>query len=596
MKKLTIILIASILFASCSKETATSQKDTIKQQQKQESQLVEQQPAKADKVARPLPPQKTEVQQVIIADEYLEEEAEEMEYEMAAPMEMKETFTRSSVAKKMVMSNSNVYYNADSYQEPQQQFNTESYAYTAENEYKAVDQEPLSTFSIDVDAASYSNSRRFLKNGSLPPKDAVRIEEFINYFSYDYEKPMGEDPFSITTEYSACPWNKKHQLLHVGLQGKRYDFEEMQSMNLVFLIDVSGSMSNANKLPLLKKSFDLMTQKLRANDKISIVVYAGAAGLVLPPTPGNQRATIMNALNNLNAGGSTAGGAGIKLAYKIAKENYIDGGINRVLLATDGDFNIGQSSDGEMTRLLEEKRDEGIFITTLGFGMGNYKDSKMETIADKGNGNYFYIDDLAEARKTLVTQLDGTLYTIAKDVKIQIEFNPNKVKGYRLIGYVNRKLNKEDFNDDKKDAGELGAGHTVTALYEIIPASSDEKLPNEVDALRYQQPAKKKVDSSNEIATVKLRYKQPDGNTSKLLVKYVNDRDRSEVSDNYNFSAAVAGFGMILRDSKYLNNMSYKDIIKWASASKGVDEEGYRSEFIQLVKMAELVDTKTAMK
>lgn len=482
-------------------------------------------------------------------------------------------------------------------QQPVQDFNTEGYAYTPENEYKNVFSDPLSTFSIDVDAASYTNTRRFLNNGSLPPADAVRIEEFINYFSYNYPAPTGTDPFSINTEYAPCPWNKNHQLINIGLQGKRYDFKEMKAMNLVFLVDVSGSMSDQNKLPLLKKSFELLTKKLRSEDKISIVVYAGAAGLVLPATSGNDSEAILNAFNQLSAGGSTAGGEGINLAYKIAKENFIENGINRVILATDGDFNIGASSDGEMTRLIEEKRNDGIFITALGFGMGNYKDSKMETIADKGNGNYFYIDNLEEARKTLVTELDGTLNTIAKDVKIQVEFNPEKVKAYRLIGYVNRKLNNEDFNDDKKDAGELGAGHTVTALYEIIPAGSDEEITKSVDELRYQKPTKTVTTTpSNEIATVKLRYKQPHGTESKLLVHHLHDQKKGPISENFQFSAAVAGFGMLLSKSNYINKMTYQDIIDWASASKGIDSEGYRSEFIQLVKMAELLDTKTAMK
>lgn len=478
-----------------------------------------------------------------------------------------------------------------------QEHNTEGYVHTPENEYKSVQNEPLSTFSIDVDAASYTNTRRYLNNGSLPPTDAVRIEEFINYFSYNYEKPTGEDPFSITTEYASCPWNTNHQLLHVGLQGKRYEFNELENMNLVFLIDVSGSMSDQNKLPLLKKSFELMTKKLRAEDRVAIVVYAGAAGLVLPSTSGSNATAIMSAINNLNAGGSTAGGQGIELAYKIAKENFIENGINRVILATDGDFNIGSSSDGEMTRLIEEKRNDGIFITALGFGMGNYKDSKMETIADKGNGNYFYIDNLEEARKTLVTELDGTLNTIAKDVKIQIEFNPEKVKAYRLIGYVNRKLNKEDFNDDKKDAGELGAGHTVTALYEIIPANSKETITGSVDELRYQKPSATNVElkNSNEIAMIKLRYKQPNGNTSKLLVHYLSQVN-SSTSENFQFSAAVAGFGMLLSESKYSNGMTYNDIVEWANNSKGIDSEGYRSEFIQLVKMADLLADKTVMK
>lgn len=483
-------------------------------------------------------------------------------------------------------------------EQPQgQNFNTEGYAYTPENDYKAVLTDPLSTFSIDVDAASYTNTRRFLNNGALPPVDAVRIEEFINYFSYSYEQPTTNDPFSINTEYAACPWNKNHQLLHLGLKGKSFDFNEIQAMNLVFLVDVSGSMSQQNKLPLLKKSFELLTKKLRAKDKISIVVYAGAAGLVLPATPGNNSEAILNAFNQLNAGGSTAGGEGINLAYKVAKENFIENGINRVILATDGDFNIGSSSDAEMTRLIEEKRKDDIFITVLGFGMGNYKDSKMETIADKGNGNYFYIDNLEEARKTLVTELDGTLNTIAKDVKIQIEFNPEKVKAYRLIGYVNRKLNNEDFNDDKKDAGELGAGHTVTALYEIIPAGSDEEIAYSVDDLRYQKPkTTANTNPSDEIATVKLRYKLPKGTESKLLVRAIPDQKKEPSSENFNFSASVAGFGMLLSKSNYANDMTYQDIINWATASKGIDTEGYRAEFIQLVKMAALLDEQTVMK
>ncbi|MFN0050390.1 MAG: vWA domain-containing protein [Cytophagales bacterium] len=471
--------------------------------------------------------------------------------------------------------------------QPAQEHNTESYNLIRENDFLAAKENPLSTFSIDVDAASYSNSRRYLQNGSLPPADAVRIEEFINYFDYDYTQPKGEHPFSFHTEISTCPWNTKHSLVHIGLQGKKIPFEQIAPMNLVFLIDVSGSMSDANKLPLLKKSFTMLTSKLRQQDRVAIVVYAGAAGCVLPSTSGNDKSAIVGALDHLEAGGSTAGGEGIKLAYKIAKENFMENGLNRVIIATDGDFNIGASSDGEMTRLIEERRDDGIFLTSLGFGMGNYKDSKMESIADNGNGNYFYIDNIEEARKVLVTQLDGTLYTIAKDVKLQIEFNPSKVKAYRLVGYENRMLKKEDFNNDKKDAGELGAGHTVTALYEIIPAGSDENTDS-VDELRYSKPTQSKTVTTNEIMTLKFRYKNPKETISKLIVQNVKDKNIAieNTSDNFRFSAAVAEFGMVLRDSKFKGNANFEDIVALANASKGKDNEGYRAEFVKLVKNA----------
>ncbi|MBY0426954.1 MAG: VWA domain-containing protein, partial [Cytophagales bacterium] len=418
-----------------------------------------------------------------------------------------------------------------------------------------------------------------------------RIEEFINYFDYNYQQPKGEHPFSFSTETSSCPWNKKHRLVHIGLQGKRIPFEQIAPMNLVFLIDVSGSMSDVNKLPLLKKSFQLLVSKLRAEDRVAIVVYAGAAGLVLPSTPGNQKSTINEALSRLEAGGSTAGGEGIKLAYKIAKENFSENGLNRVIVATDGDFNIGASSDAEMTRLVEDRRDDGIFLTALGFGLGNYKDSKMESIADNGNGNYFYIDNIDEARKVLVTQLDGTLYTIAKDVKLQIEFNPAKVKAYRLVGYENRMLKKEDFNNDKKDAGELGAGHTVTALYEIIPAGSEENVGS-VDPLRYSKPAPTESNFSDEMMTLKFRYKNPKETVSKLIVHQIKDKEVSleKTSDNFRFAAAVASYGMLLRDSKFKGSATFDDIVLAATESKGKDDEGYRAEFIRLVKTAALLN------
>lgn len=475
------------------------------------------------------------------------------------------------------------------------QHNTEGYSAIDENGFKDVLHNPLSTFSIDVDRASYSNVRRFLNMGQLPPIDAVRIEEMINYFNYDYPEPEGKHPFSVYTEISECPWNSAHQLLHVGLQGQNIDKSELPPSNLVFLIDVSGSMSAANKLPLLKQAFRMLVNELRSEDRVAIVVYAGAAGLVLESTRGTEKAEILAALDKLQSGGSTAGGAGLKLAYKVAQEYFIEEGNNRIILATDGDFNIGSSSNAEMERLIEEKREHGVFMTVLGFGMGNYKDDKMEIIADKGNGNYAYIDNIQEARKVFITEFGGTLFTIAKDVKFQMEFNPARVKGYRLVGYENRLLNDEDFNDDKKDAGEMGAGHTVTALYEIIPAGSEESLKS-IDPLKYQanrgdlkSDKKVKADSRAELMTVKLRYKQPDGNISTKIEIPVKGRvlDLDETSDNFRFAAAVAEFGLILRNSQYKEDASMEQVIAMAKGARGEDEEGYRSEFMKLVKLAD---------
>ncbi|GAB4281462.1 MAG: VWA domain-containing protein [Marinilabiliales bacterium] len=479
----------------------------------------------------------------------------------------------------------NVNYNNDTYTTID--WNTEEYDKINENIFKDVINNPLSTFSVDVDRAAYANVRRFLKNNQKPYKDAVRIEEMINYFDYNYPQPKGEDPFSINLELGNCPWNQEHQLLHIGLKGQNIENDKIPANNLVFLIDVSGSMSDQNKLPLLKQAFKILVEKLRPEDHVAIVVYAGAAGEVLPSTPGNEKNKIIAALDMLQSGGSTAGGAGIKLAYKIAKQNYIAGGNNRVILATDGDFNVGASSDAEMVRLIEEKRDEGVFLTILGFGMGNYKDSKMEKISNAGNGNYAYIDNILEAKKIFEKELWGTLYTIAKDVKFQIEFNPKYVKAYRLIGYENRILNKEDFNDDKKDAGEIGCGHTVTALYEIIPAKSTEQVSN-VDELEYQTI---KSTNSNNMLTVKLRYKKPDEDTSKLIVNRYKKSDifKENPSDNFKFSAAVAEFGMLLRDSEYKKDSSFEQVLALAKAAKGTDEYGYRQEFIQLVETADLL-------
>ncbi len=466
-------------------------------------------------------------------------------------------------------------------------WNTESYAHIVENEFKSPKDNPLSTFSIDVDAASYSNVRRYLNDGFLPPIDAVRLEELINYFNYDYPQPEDDLPFLITTELSQCPWNDENKLLHVGLQGKDIPHENLSACNLVFLIDVSGSMMDYNKLPLLQRSMKLLVNELREQDRVAMVTYAGNAGLVLESTPGNEKVKINRAIDGLSAGGCTAGAKGIITAYEVAKRYFINGGNNRVILATDGDFNIGVSSDGEMTELIESKRDDGIFLTVLGFGMGNYKDSKMEILADKGNGNYAYIDNINEAKKVLVHDLRGTLFTIAKDVKIQIEFNPLRVKGYRLVGYENRILTKEDFNDDSKDAGELGAGHTVTALYEIIPSSGSSEPLASVDDLKYQVvmiPVN--AIESQEIANIKLRYKQPDGDKSKLIEKAQLDEaiKLKKTSDNFQFSAAVAEWGMLIRESEFSGDGDYEQVLKLAQKARGEDINGYRAEFIELVK------------
>ena len=472
--------------------------------------------------------------------------------------------------------------------------NTENYATVHESDFLEVKHNALSTFSIDVDAASYSNVRRFIDQGQLPPKDAVRIEEMVNYFTYDYDTPTDDAPFAIATELSTCPWNEDHRLVHIGLQGKKIPTEELPPSNLVFLLDVSGSMEYPNKLPLLKSAFRLLVNQMRSDDRIAIVVYAGAAGLVLPSTPGDKKEEILQALNQLQAGGSTAGGAGIELAYKIAQENFQPEGNNRVILATDGDFNVGESSDAGMERLIEKKRDAGVFLTVLGFGMGNYQDAKMELLADKGNGNYAYIDTIQEAKKVLVNEFGGTLFTIAKDVKLQVEFNPTKVKAYRLIGYENRALKNEDFNNDKKDAGELGSGHTVTAMYEIIPADSKETVSS-VDDLKYQeQKVKASASESEELLMLKLRYKAPQGSVSQLIEEPVVDRTTSldETTNNFRFAAAVAGFGMLLRDSQYKGDLTYDAVATLAREAKGKDEEGYRQEFIRMVESCNLLASK----
>lgn len=473
-------------------------------------------------------------------------------------------------------------------------WNTEAYNTIHENIFLDALKNPLSTFSIDVDAASYSNIRRFINNGQRPPKDAVRIEEMVNYFDYEYKQPEDEHPFAVHAEISAAPWNAKHKLVHIGLQGKIIPTENLPPSNLVFLIDVSGSMDEPDKLPLVKNSFRMLVDQLREQDHVAIVVYAGAAGMVLEPTSGAEKKKIIASLDELEAGGSTAGGEGLRLAYSLAKKHFKLNGNNRVVLASDGDFNIGESSDAAMERLIEEKRKEGIFLTVLGYGMGNYKDSKMETLADKGNGNYAYIDNISEARKVLVNEFGGTFFTIAKDVKFQLEFNPAKVKAYRLIGYENRMLKSEDFNNDKKDAGDLGSGHTVTALYEIILAGSDSDLSS-VDDLKYQSnEITASAKNSDELLTIKLRYKHPKEEVSKKITHQVMDQDAAlaKTSDNFRWSASVASFGMLLRESEYIKNFSYEDVVHLAEGARGEDKEGYRIEFINMVKSFGLVAKK----
>ena len=467
--------------------------------------------------------------------------------------------------------------------------NNENYSHIISNSFKNVTDEPLSTLSIDVDTASYAHMRRYLQNNQLPPVDAIRIEEMINYFSYNYPQPNGDDPLTIITEISDAPWHNEHKLVHIGIQGKQIDMSKAPASNLVFLIDTSGSMRD--DIWLVKRSLEMLVDNLREEDSISIVAYAGSAGLVLRPTSGADKKTILAAIHRLQSGGSTAGGAGIELAYRMAKKNFIHDGNNRVILATDGDFNVGVTSQGDLIRLIERKREDHIYLSVLGFGRGNYQDSTMEQLADNGNGNYAYIDNLLEAKKVLVKEMGGTLFTIAKDVKIQIEFNPAKVKSYRLIGYENRLLNKEDFNDDKKDAGELGSGHTVTALYEITLFDSQESTSN-VDALKYQTIiTNESAKDSNEILTVKVRYKRPESDNSQLITMPVTEIliEFDESSDNFRFSSAVAAFGMLLRDSEFKGDLSYKKIQEIARQSKGKDLQGYRSEFVRLIELAEVL-------
>ena len=467
--------------------------------------------------------------------------------------------------------------------------NAEEYKEIAENNFKTVSESPLSTFSIDVDAASYSNMRRYINKGELPPADAIRTEELINYFSYDYPQPTGNDPVKITTEVGACPWNVKHRLVRIGLKAKEIPTDKLPVSNLVFLIDVSGSMYGPQRLGLVQSSLKLLVNNLRDEDRVAIVVYSGSAGEKLPSTSGSDKQKIREAIDELTAGGSTAGGAGIKLAYKMAKQNFVKGGNNRIILCTDGDFNVGVSSDEGLEKLIEQERKSGVFLTVLGYGMGNYKDSKMQVLAEKGNGNHAYIDNLQEANRVLVNEFGATMHTVAKDVKLQIEFNPSQVQAYRLIGYESRLLKDEDFNNDAKDAGEMGAGHTVTAFYEVVPAGIKSDFTGKVDDLKYQKtkPVPAVTNNSKELLTVKLRYKAPDGNTSKKIEQPLIDDKKEKVSSDFRFASAVAMFGQLLRDSDFKGDATYDKVISLAKTSLDNDEKGYRREFIRLAETAE---------
>jgi Ca-activated chloride channel family protein len=477
-----------------------------------------------------------------------------------------------------------VYFDSGSFTPPQ--MNTESYIYDTETGFIATNNDPLSTFSADVDTASYANIRRFISMGQHPPVGAVRIEEMINYFNYNYPQPT-QNPIGITSEIGPCPWEPNHKLVQIGIQAVDIDKANLPPSNLVFLIDVSGSMSSPNKLGLLKKSMKMLVKELDKKDRVAIVVYAGCDRIVLNSTSCDDKKTIYAAINNLESGGSTNGAGGIQAAYKLAEQGFMPKGNNRIILASDGDFNIGTTSHGELEKLIETKRETGVFLTVLGFGMGNYHDSTMEVLADKGNGNYAYIDNLLEAKKVLVKEMGGTMHTIAKDVKLQVEFNPGQVAAYRLIGYKNRRLADEDFNNDKKDAGEMGAGHTVTALYEIISAGDTADTPS-VDPLKYQktEPA---GSYSNELLTVKVRYKEPKGNTSKLISHVLKNNSDTTPTTDFTFATSVAAFGLKLSDSEYAGTISYQNIIDLAKKGKGIDDDGYRAEFIRLVEKAELM-------
>lgn len=465
--------------------------------------------------------------------------------------------------------------------------NTEEYSSASENRFKTAVKDPLSTFSIDVDAASYSNMRRYINQGNMPPADAIRTEELVNYFSYNYQKPTGKDPINISAEVGNCPWNEKHRLVRIGIKAKEIAGDNLPASNLVFLIDVSGSMYGPTRLELVKSSLKLLINNLREKDRVAIVVYSGSAGEVLPSTSGSDKQKIREALDKLTAGGSTAGGAGIKLAYQIARKNFVEGGNNRIILCSDGDFNVGISSPDGLEKLIEQERKSGVFLTVLGYGMGNYKDNRMQVLAEKGNGNHAYIDNMQEANKVLVQEFGGTIHTVAKDVKLQIEFNPAQVQAYRLIGYESRLLNNEDFNDDTKDAGEMGAGHMVTAFYEVIPTGIESNWVGKVDELKYQkkEPLKEVTHTrSKELLTIKLRYKEPNGTASRKIELPVMDDKSNKVSSDFRFAAAVAMFGQLLRNSDFKGDATYNKVITLAKTGLDNDEQGYRREFVRLAE------------
>ena len=465
---------------------------------------------------------------------------------------------------------------------------TEEYAVIRENRFVNVAKDPLSTFSLEVDGASYSNVRRMLGCGARPENDAVRVEEFVNYFSYDYPKPTGSDPLKISHEVAPCPWNAKHKLVKIGVKAREIPSDNLPAANFVFLVDVSGSMYGGNRLPLVKSSLKLLINNLRDKDRVAIVTYAGSAGVALTSTPGTDKQKIREALDNLEAGGSTAGGEGIKLAYKIARQNFVEGGNNRIILATDGDFNVGVSSADGLQSLIEQERKSGVFLTVLGYGMGNYKDKLMQVLAEKGNGNYAYIENMQEANKVLVNEFGGTMYAVAKDVKLQVEFNPARVQAFRLVGYESRLLEHEDFNDDTKDAGEIGAGHSVTAFYEIVPVGVKSDFGG-IDPLKYQLSDKLKVGvagGSDELMTVKLRYKAPDGDVSRKMEVPVSEGKGGALSEDFYFASAVAMFGQLLRDSDFKGDATYDKVIEQARKGLSDDEYGYRREFLRLVETA----------
>ncbi|WP_125041208.1 vWA domain-containing protein [Bacteroides faecalis] len=471
--------------------------------------------------------------------------------------------------------------------------NSEEYKPINENGYKEVSDAPLSTFSIDVDAASYSNMRRFINRGELPPTDAVRTEELVNYFTYEYPKPTGDDPVKITIEAGDCPWNTTHRLVRIGLKAKEIPTDNLPASNLVFLIDVSGSMWGKERLDLVKSSLKMLVNNLRDKDKVAIVTYAGSADVKMESVSGSDKQKIREAIDELVARGSTAGGKGIQLAYSIAKKNFISNGNNRIILCSDGDFNVGVSSEKGLEQLIEKERKSGVFLTVLGYGMGNYKDSKIQTLAEKGNGNHAYIDNLQEANRVLVGEFGGTLHTVAKDVKLQVEFNPALVQTYRLIGYESRLLKDEDFNNDAKDAGDMGAGHTVTALYEVIPVGVKNDYVGKVDDLKYQEKEKTivKPTGSNELLTVKLRYKSPDKDKSKKMDLPFVDPKGNNVSSDFKFASAVAMFGQLLRNSDFKGDATYDKVIDLAKQGLDNDEKGYRREFVRLVEAAKGLDT-----